>query len=258
MLVPENLRDDELRLGDFEFDIAQESYLLGGATAVDDDCAELIRLIEQGRWDDAESVFETILGRLEDVHVSNRATRDRLDALSDEFYRALEFIETVEYTAIWIPSKDALLTAQEFEFVDRKVAEGIARQPEKLFSIDPRYFEELMASIYADLDYEVTLTKRTRDDGRDVIALSRKDYLSLKLLIECKRYARRRKVNVTQVRALFGVLEDEQATKALLATTSGFTSKAREFAERHVWKLELADHDDILRMIRAYGSKSKQ
>lgn len=112
-----------------------------------------------------------------------------------------------------------------------------------------------MASIYADLDYNVTLTKRTGDGGRDIIALSRKDYLSLKLIIECKRYAPRRKVTVTQVRALFGVMQDEQVTKALLATTSGFTKQAKEFAQRNVWKLDLADHEDIVRMLRRYARK---
>ena len=71
----------------------------------------------------------------------------------------------------------------------------------------------------------------------------------------CKRYARRRKVNVTQVRALFGVMQDENVTKALLATTSGFTKKAREFAERNVWKLDLVDYDQLLRLIRKYAVK---
>jgi hypothetical protein len=254
--VPEGLGDELLRAGDVEFEDAQETYLLGGAAAIDDDCAELIRLIERGQWDEAESVFETVLGRLEDVHVSNRVTRDKLERFHDEFYGALEFIEKVEFAAVWIPADDTLLTADEFQFVDKKIAEEIAHNPERLFSVDPRYLEDLMASVYANLDYEVRLTKRTGDGGRDVIALSHKDHLTLKVLIECKRHARHKKVGVTQVRALFGVIEDEGATKGLLATTSGFTRKAREFAERHVWRLQLADHADILRMIRGYAAGS--
>lgn len=253
--VPEIFGEDLLRAGDVEFEDAQEGYLRGGTAAIDDDCAELTRLVERGQWDEADTVFETVLGRLEDVHVSNRGTRHKLEGLYEEFYKALEFIEKVEFAALWIPSGDALLTPNEFQFVDRRIAEEIARNPERLFSIDPRYFEDLMASVYADLDYEVRLTKRTSDGGRDVIALSHKDYLTLKVLIECKRYARHRKVGVMQVRALFGVMEDEGATKALLATTSGFTRKAREFAERNIWKLQLADHDDIIRMVRSYAAK---
>jgi restriction endonuclease Mrr len=63
---------------------------------------------------------------------------------------------------------------------------------------------------------------------------------------------------VTQVRALFGVMQDENVTKALLATISGFTKKAREFAERNIWKLDLVGYDDLLRLIRKYAAKERK
>lgn len=253
--VHEAEREDELRSGDFEFESAQDSYLLGELGAADEDCRELLHAIENARWDDCEALFEVVIGRLDDIQIGDRISRRKFDPLCDEFYEALEFVQRVEFSTLWVPKEAELLTAEEFELVDRKIAELIARDPKRLFSLDPRYFEELMASIYADLDYNVTLTKRTGDGGRDIIALSRKDYLSLKLIIECKRYAPRRKVTVSQVRALFGVMQDEQVTKALLATTSGFTKQAKEFAQRNVWKLELADHEDIVRMLRRYAQK---
>jgi hypothetical protein len=250
--VPEAVLQDEVRSGDLEFEAAQEIYLLGELGDTDEDCKQLIHAIDEGRWDDCEELLEVVVGRLGDLQLGDRVTRRKVDPLCDEFHEALDFIQTVEFSSLWIPSEKELLTAEQFEFVDRKIAEQIANDPTRLFSLDPRFFEELIASIYADLDYEVMMTKRTKDGGRDVVALGRKDYLSLKLLIECKRYARHRKVSVTQVRALFGVMNDEHVTKALLATTSGFTKSAREFAERNVWKLDLVDHDDLVRMIRKY------
>ncbi len=253
--VPEADREEQLRSGDFEFESAQENYWLGELGATDEDCRDLLHAIEEGRWDDCESLFEIIIGRLDDIRIGERVTRRKFDPLCDEFHEALDFIQTVDFASLWVPSEKELLTAEQFQFVDRKLAEQIANNPEMLFSIDPRFFEELMGSIYADLDYEIMMTKRTRDDGRDIIALTRKDYFALKLIIECKRYARHRKVSVTQVRSLFGVLQDEQATNALLATTSGFTKPAREFAQRHIWKLGLVDHNDLLRMIRRYAAK---
>jgi len=251
--VSEGQLEDEIRYGDLEFESAQETYLLGETSAADEDCRELLHAIEQGRWDDCEDLFEVLVGRLDDIQIGERASGRKFDPLSDEFHEALDFIQTVEFGSLWIPSESELFTAEQFEFVDRKFAEQIVKNPELLFSIEPRFFEELIASIYADLDYEVILTKRTRDDGRDIIALGRKDFLSLKLIIECKRYARHKKVSVTQVRGLFGVLSDEHATKALLATTSGFTKPAREFAKRNVWQLDLIDHSDLLQMIRKYA-----
>jgi HJR/Mrr/RecB family endonuclease len=112
-----------------------------------------------------------------------------------------------------------------------------------------------MASIYGDLGYKTILTKRTRDGGRDIIALSRRDYTDLKLIIECKRYALHRKVSVGQVRALYGVFQDSRPTKALLATTSTFTRSAQEFAKPHIWELGLLEHNDILQMIRDYAQR---
>lgn len=251
--VPEARWLDELTSGDYEFESAQDSFLLGELGSVDDDCGELLQAIEQGRWDDCESIFEIIIGRLDDIIIGDRITKRKFDPLCEEFHEALDFIQTAEFGLIWTPRANDVLSPEEFENVNRKWAEQLARNPEKLFSLDPRHFEELIASIYADLDYDVKLTKRTSDGGRDIIALSQKNYLSLKLIIECKRYAKHRKVTVSQVRALFGVMQDENVTKALLVTTSGFTKQAREFAHRNIWKLDLADHDDIVGMIRRYA-----
>ena len=54
---------------------------------------------------------------------------------------------------------------------------------------------------------------------------------------------------------LFGVMQDENVTKALLATTSGFTRQARECAQRNIWKLDLIDYEDLLRLVRKYAAK---
>jgi hypothetical protein len=92
----------------------------------------------------------------------------------EKFEEALAFLHSVEYTAIWIPTTPELLTVEEFEHVDRCLAEQILKDPRSIFSVDPRFFEELVASIYADLGYRVILTKRTRDGGRDIICSQKK------------------------------------------------------------------------------------
>jgi hypothetical protein len=92
-----------------------------------------------------------------------------------------------------------LLTVEQFEHIDRRQAEQILKDPRSIFSVDPRFFEELVASIYADLGYRVILTKRTRDGGRNIICLAKKDGFDLKYIIECKRYAAHRKISVGQI-----------------------------------------------------------
>ena len=46
----------------------------------------------------------------------------------------------------------------------------LKKYSEKLYDIDPRKFEELVASILEDLRFSIELTQATRDGGWDIIA----------------------------------------------------------------------------------------
>jgi hypothetical protein len=255
-IVPEYFRsahEADLLSGDFEIETAQESYLDGEWTEMDRNCREMLKAIDEGRWDDCEEYMDLMYGRIEDMPIGERGTRRSYDDLFDEFREALEFLQSVEFSPLWIPTTPEILTAEEFVFVDRKIAEQIAKQPSLIFSVNPRFFEELIASIYGDLGYQVLLTKRTSDGGRDIICLAHKDGMNTKLIIECKRYAARKKISVSQVRSLYGVAQDERVTHAILATTSSFTEPALKFASPHIWQMSLLDYDDLMRMIRKYA-----
>ena len=120
--------------------------------------------------------------------------------------------------------------------------------PKKLLSLTPRQFEELIAEVWSRFGYSVELTRQTRDNGRDIIAV-RKSEAEVRFLIECKRYAPSRKVDVALVRALYGVKVHEQATKAILATTSTFTKPALEIFDTHKWELEARDMTGVMNWI---------
>lgn len=123
------------------------------------------------------------------------------------------------------------------------------RPQETLYQLSPRKFEELIADLWHRFGYEVELTKRTRDGGRDIIAVRRAE-ANLRLLIECKRYEADRKVDVRLVRQLYGTKIHEGATKAILATTSCFTTPAKCFFDAHWWELEPRDYDGILAWVK--------
>jgi hypothetical protein len=135
--------------------------------------------------------------------------------------------------------------------VGRAVIERLSKHPEELRTLDRRLFEEFVAEIFHGFGYEVELTKRTRDGGRDVIAI-RDAETAVRYLIECKRPDPGRPLGVGAVRNLYGVLKDEQATKGILATTAFFTRDARLFFDRHRWELEPKDYDGLLRWIEMY------
>jgi predicted Mrr-cat superfamily restriction endonuclease len=119
--------------------------------------------------------------------------------------------------------------------------------------IDARLLEEIVAELFAGFGYEVELTKRTRDGGRDVIAIRHSMVKDDKYLIECKHWTD--KVGIGVVRELLGVGATEPNSGLILASTSGFTSDARLLADREQvrWSLALKDRDDIDCWVESYA-----
>ncbi len=134
---------------------------------------------------------------------------------------------------------------------------ALQAEPALLTALEPRQFEEVTAEIFRDKGFEVELTKRTRDGGKDVIAFH-KDQLGIqtKYIIECKHYSDNNKVGVDIVRALYGVKNSRSGGNVgIIVTTSTFTSGAREFIENESTTnldLTLADKDQLLEWLKGY------
>jgi HJR/Mrr/RecB family endonuclease len=139
-------------------------------------------------------------------------------------------------------------------YVDRALIERLHPYSDDLRTMDRRKFEELVAELFVGFGYEVELTKRTRDGGKDIIAI-RNAEVNTRFLIECKRPEPGTPIRVAAVRELYGVLEDDGASKAILATTSYFTPDALLFSEKHRWELELKDFDALRQWIAKYLGK---
>lgn len=122
---------------------------------------------------------------------------------------------------------------------------------------DWRVFEEIVAEIFRKFGYEIELTKRTRDGGKDIIALRKSgDSVTERLLIECKHW--KSKIDVKPIRNLIGVAvtQDELPTGIILATTSTFTEDAKELKINPTISIELdlKDYNDVLNWIGDYNT----
>lgn len=127
--------------------------------------------------------------------------------------------------------------------------------PELLYELTPRGFEELVAELLGRLDYEITLTPVSKDGGKDIYA-AKKDHLGTFLyVVECKKYAPDNRVGVGLVRQLNGVVQAEQATAGILATTSFFTSGAKEFQKAISYQISLKDYLGIQDWLKAVLNK---
>lgn len=135
----------------------------------------------------------------------------------------------------------------------RYIMERLDANPELLKDLNRRLFEEVIAEAFYGLGYEVELTKRTRDGGKDIIAIKTIDSVAIRYLIECKRPDPGNLIGVSTVRELLGVSIDDPTTKALLVTTTSFTRDANLLIDRHRWRLEGKAYEDVVKWISQYN-----
>lgn len=116
-------------------------------------------------------------------------------------------------------------------------------QPRETFlNLTPRDFEKLVAALYQDLGYNVSLTKPSRDGGIDIHAEKNRPTLKEKIVIQCKNYTSN--ISVDEIRSLLGVVVSTKATKGVLATSSDFTIDAKKFARENP-SIELINHKQL-------------
>jgi len=142
------------------------------------------------------------------------------------------------------------------KLVNLQLIEKLYKDPDMIKTIDRRLFEEIISELWRGFGYSVELTARTRDGGKDIVAVSN-DASKVKLLIECKRPDPGNKIGVRAVRELYGVKMIEGASKAILATTSYFTEDAKVLLENKRWELSGADYNEINNWIHTYLKNKK-
>jgi len=110
---------------------------------------------------------------------------------------------------------------------------------ESRFSVHPKLFEEVVASVFKNIGHNVYITGYGNDGGIDIILQSDLDNL---IGIQVKRY--KNKIKVEQIRAFAGSLLLAGYTKGIFVTTSDFQPGARKAAQQYTIKtlpVELID-----------------
>jgi restriction system protein len=144
-------------------------------------------------------------------------------------------------------AKPIIVSANEVMIAELK------KHPDDIFTLTSRQYEELIAELIRDMGYEVTLTKATRDGGKDILASIKTEMGDFLCLVEAKHYREDRKVGVSLVRELYGTLCDYQANSAMLVTTSSYSPDAKALQEKHKYQLSLRDYTDVATWIQRYG-----
>lgn len=174
-------------------------------------------------------------------------------------------IEIIDESPIWLPPARNIYVPEKRIITDHaeinntipRLIRLIQEDSSYIYKITTREFEEIIAEIFRSSGFDVTLTKRTRDGGKDIIAIHKNELgLETSYFIECKRHAFDSKVDVGIVREVYGVHSSKDGpNKSIIATTSTFTPDAINFANnqsRSRWDMQLKDIDDVMDWIRKY------
>jgi len=114
---------------------------------------------------------------------------------------------------------------------------------EVFLNLAPKEFEKLVAYIYRDLGYEVSLTKASYDGGIDINAEKKLLGSKEKIIIQCKNYTA--KIPIDEIRQLLGIVANGKLTKGVLVTSSDFTSEAKKFANQNP-SIELINYKELI------------
>ena len=156
------------------------------------------------------------------MHGSGMATLSTAASQIDEG-RKLVSLST---TAILIPaghsSEGLLVKSHGAAWVE--IVNVLGNNWTAAFQIEPRQWEEILAGALHKEGFNVTLTSRSGDHGRDVIA-EKSGVGCMRMLGSMKAYAPDHLVSREHVHEILGVVEAERATKGMIVTTSDFAPK---------------------------------
>ena len=118
----------------------------------------------------------------------------------------------------------------------------------RIRNMSDRDFEFFVADIFKKLGFTVKITPATRDGGKDIIA-TKSMPIPYTLIVECKHWGEKHKVDVSVIRSVYGVQMETQANQSVVVTSSKFTKDAREFAKERKNLMALWDIGDLLKLI---------
>jgi len=138
---------------------------------------------------------------------------------------------TISTSALIIPEKrvDEGVLIQSTSVLWAEIVNRLASNWELAYELTADAWEELIAGAFKKAGYDdVTLTPRSSDHGRDVIAIKR-GIGCVKIIGSVKAYAPGNLVPYDSIRALLGVMSGERdVSKGIITTTSDFPPRILE------------------------------
>jgi hypothetical protein len=194
---------------------------------------------------------EPVFGPNMDGYVESAMTDHDVEGFFDSISRPEEGEEIADAHDL-LAYRAGLVVQVDLAEINAELVRYLAQHPEKMYELNPRKFEELVAELFRAKGYDIELGRGTKDGGIDIRAFLRNDVGALLTLIQCKRHFAHNKVNVDVVRGLYGVVNRDDASCGMIVTTSTFTRDARSEQQRLEHRIHLADYTNLTKWLREY------
>lgn len=140
-------------------------------------------------------------------------------------------------------------------YFDQRYIDYLNRQIEDIGNMHWRQFEYLTGEFFRRNGYNVEVTAGRGDGGIDVIAKKENPISGPEMiLIQCKKYSDKNPVEVEAVRAFWATVNDTDATKGIIATTSRLTSGAKDYCKAKLYRLDSVEHSKIKNWLESMRS----
>lgn len=137
---------------------------------------------------------------------------------------------------VWLTSTNSYLL----------IAQQILESKGRLEDLHHTDFEKLIGELLEKNGWRVTVTRGSKDGGIDVIANKTDSVLGeIKTIWQAKKYNSSSKVSLKDVRELSAIRDKEEATKAVIVTTSKLTKGAIEWIRKDVYRMGYLEGQQI-------------
>jgi restriction system protein len=139
---------------------------------------------------------------------------------------------------------------RKFKFVEEmNVVAGLDSRQD-LLALQPVQFEHLIRELFEAMGMKSWVTQASKDEGVDGVAVNEDPIVGGLCIIQAKRYSKI--VGLEAVHALAGVMEDKNAAKGVLVTTSWVGKASRDFAARNGSRIEIIEGRHLKSLLKEH------
>ena len=175
--------------------------------------------------------------------------------LKEDIHYKQPQLEVPSDTLLILPETPQIIT--DVGLVNSSLIERVNKDPDFMYGMSTRQFEELVGELLEKEGYKVTITPATRDGGKDLLIVEQKRVGNFVIYVECKRNSIVNPVGVRLVRELYGTVMADRVNAGILVTSAYFSDPAIRFKEEVKSQLSLIDYYKLKKWIDEEANKPK-